>query len=73
MNSFANPNEAHPYVFPEFPKPESIESDYSNIEGVQDFKMKGFNSSDPVSVSSKDVPVVHTALLQDFKEVLPPS
>jgi len=73
MNSFANPNEAHPYVFPEFSKPESHDSDYSNIEGVQDFKMKGFNSNEAVQVSSKDVPVVHKALLQDFKEVLPAS
>ena len=70
MNPFAKPEETMPYSFPEFPKPESEVSEYTNLEGVQAFSLKGFNPGDPAYNPAEDAtPIVQLAIFQDFKEV----
>jgi len=74
MSPFANPEEATPYVYPEFPQPLVEVYEYSNLEGVQEYHFKGFNAGDSsYTISDDSMPVVQPALLQDFKEVLPAS
>jgi hypothetical protein len=69
MNPFAKPEEASPYEFPEFPKPEDQVTEYANIEGAVEFQLKDFTTSEPY-IASEETPVVQPALFQDFKEVL---
>jgi hypothetical protein len=70
MNPFAKEEETSPYSWPEFPKPESEITEYTNMEGVQAFSLKGFNPGDPAYNPAEDaVPVVQLAIFQDFKEV----
>lgn len=70
MNPFANPEETTPYIYTEFPKPESEVSEYSNLEGVQDYALRGFNPGDPAYNPAEDAtPIVQLAIFQDFKEV----
>ena len=73
MNAFANPEEAFPYEFPEFPKPEDQVTEYAHVEGAVDYQLRDFHSSEAFDVSPETAPVVQPVLLQDFKEVLPAS
>ena len=74
MNSFANPEDALSYTFPEFPKPEGAVTPYSNVDGVLEYHLNDFNAEGAVYVPSEaSAPVVQPALFQDFKEVLPPN
>jgi hypothetical protein len=70
MNAFANPEEAFHYDFPEFPKPEDQVTEYSNIEGVADFQLKDFVTSQPFDPREAENAVVQPVVLQDFKEVI---
>jgi hypothetical protein len=73
MNPFAKPEETSPYIFEEFPKPQEEVSEYTNMKGVIEYHLKGFNPNEPdYNPSEKTTPVVHPALLQDFKQVLSP-
>lgn len=69
MNSFAKPEEAKPYTYPEFPRPEKkvLKVDYSKVPGAD--KFKELDVDRPES-NIADLPVVHSVLFQDFKEVL---
>ena len=70
--AFSNPNEAVPYSYEEFPKDESAVTEYSGMEGVADFQLKGFGGEAQAYLpTSETTPVVKPAILQDFKEVLP--
>lgn len=69
MNAFALPEDAQPYEFPEFPKPEEQVSEYANIEGAVEYGFKDLNSGEAYQVGN-EVPVVHPAVFQDFKQVL---
>ncbi|HET9870839.1 MAG TPA: hypothetical protein VFR02_10135 [bacterium] len=66
MNSFANPEDAVPFEYPEFPKAakESFEAfnDPAVSPGFADFFAA---QAQPPA----EVPVVQPALLQDFKDV----
>ena len=73
MNSFASPNEAFAYEFPEFPKPEDQETEYAHLEGAVDFQLKDFVTAQAFDASTQSAPVVQPAVFQDFKEVLPAS
>jgi hypothetical protein len=71
MNSFARPEEALPYQWPEFPKVDSAVTEYANQEGTVEYQLKSFSgnpSFDKVSPDEKTL--VQPAQLQDFKEVL---
>lgn len=70
MNAFANPEEAFPYEFPEFPKPESAVTEYANVEGAQDFLLRSFSTAEPFYAGAEETALVQPVLLQDFKEVL---
>ena len=71
MNAFARPEEASPYTFEEFPKAETEVTEYTGMEGIRDFFLKGFNPGDVAYSPSEDgVPVVQPVIWQDFKEVL---
>lgn len=71
MNAFARPEEANPYSFEEFPKPETEVTEYTGMEGIQDFFLKGFNPGDEAYSPSADAtPVVQPVIWQDFREVL---
>ncbi|HUO57350.1 MAG TPA: hypothetical protein VMV05_04145 [bacterium] len=72
MNPFAKPEETSSYEWPEFPKPESEISEYTNVEGVIEFQLKSFNPDEPAfDPTAQTTPVVHPVLLQDFKQILP--
>lgn len=73
MNSFANPDEAFPYEFPEFPKPEDQQTEYAHLEGAVDFQLKDFTTAQSFDPVVDSAPVVQPAVFQDFKEVLPTS
>jgi hypothetical protein len=71
MNAFANPNEASPYEFPEFPAPEKQQLDLSLLESASStFKDFQQSLSEPQEAV---VTVVQTAVFQDFKAVLQPN
>ncbi len=69
MNSFANPDEAKTYEYPEFPRPERkvMKVDYSQVQGAE--KFKELDVDRPESKIA-ELPIVATVLFQDFKEVL---
>ncbi len=69
MNAFAKPEEASPYQFTEFPKPDDQVTEYSNIEGSVEYRLKDFTTAEPY-VASEETPIVQPALFQDFKEVI---
>lgn len=69
MNAFANPEEAFPYEFQEFPKPEDQVTEYANVEGAVGYQLRGFDEARTVYQGSDSTPVVQPAILQDFKEV----
>lgn len=69
MNSFARPEEANPYEFPEFPKPENQVTEYANLEGAVEYRFKDMATHE-VYEASNDVPVVYPAVFQDFKQIL---
>jgi hypothetical protein len=69
MNAFAKPEEASPYEFPEFPKPEDQVTEYANVEGTVEYQLKDFTTSEPY-IASEDAVIVQPALFQDFKEVI---
>lgn len=70
MNSFALPEEAHPYDFPDFPKPEDQVTEYAQMEGAVDYQFKDVATQEPYQAPSDETPVVHPALFQDFKQIL---
>jgi len=73
-SSFSNPDEAQPYSYEEFPKPESAISEFSGHEGIEGYQLKGFSGeAQAYQPTSDNTPVVKPAILQDFKEVLPPA
>jgi hypothetical protein len=69
MNSFANPADASPYVFPEFAAPEKEKLDISFSEELNKGKFKEFEVSQQETVE-ENLPIVQSATLQDFKQVL---
>ncbi len=69
MNAFAKPEEASPYEFTVFPKPEEQVTEYSNIEGSVEYVLKDFTTAEPY-IASEEAVVVQPALFQDFKEVI---
>lgn len=71
MNAFASPEEAMPYEFTQFPKPEDEVTEYAYIEGAVDYQLRDFNSVETFDPSAQTTPVVQPAVLQDFKEVVP--
>ena len=72
MNPFAKNEETSPFTWPEFPKPESEISEYTNVEGVIEFQLKSFNPDEPAfDPKERTTPVVHPVLFQDFKQILP--
>lgn len=73
MNSFAHPEDASPYEFPEFPKPEDQQTEYAHLEGAVDFQLKDFVTAQAFDAATQSAPVVQPAVFQDFKEVLPTS
>jgi hypothetical protein len=74
-SAFTNPDEAQPYSYEEFPKEESDVSEFTGHEGIEEFKLKGFGGEAQayLPVSDDKLPVVKPAILQDFKDVLPPA
>ena len=70
LNAFANPEEAQPYEFPEFPKSEEQVTEYANLEGAVEYQLKDFVTEQPLAAVSESTPVVQPVILQDFKEVL---
>ncbi len=70
MNAFASPEEAFPYEFQEFPKPEGQATEYANVEGAVEYQLKGFGEAETYYQGSDAAPVVQPAVFQDFKEVL---
>jgi hypothetical protein len=71
MNSFAQPEEASSYEFPEFPKPEDQVTEYANIEGSVDYRFKDLATQE-VYEGGNETPVVYPAVFQDFKQILNP-
>lgn len=69
MNAFASPEEAFPYQFEEFPKPEDQVSVYSQMEGAVEFQLRDLVTGESYS-GSDSAPVVQPVLFQDFKQVL---
>jgi hypothetical protein len=71
MNPFAKPEETIPYTFEEFPTPETEVTEFTGLEGIRDYFLKGFNPGDPAYSPSEDaVPVVQPVIWQDFREVI---
>jgi hypothetical protein len=70
MNAFASPEEAFPYEYQEFPKPEDQVTEYANLEGAVDFQLKNFSDGEPFILGADSAPVVQPVVFQDFKEVL---
>ncbi len=71
--SFANPEEASTYAFEEFPKPGSEVTEYSGMEGVLNYQLKGLGADATAYIPvAEATPVVKPAIFQDFKDVLPP-
>jgi hypothetical protein len=73
MNSFANPEDARPFVYPEFPKPPSEITEYTNAEGVQGYVMKNLKTAEPFYAETDVTPVVQPALFQDFRNIMSPN
>jgi len=71
MNPFASPEEASPYEFPEFPKPEEEVTEYANVEGAVDYRLKGFGSAEAFYQEADMAPVVQPVIFQDFKQIIP--
>ncbi len=70
-SSFANPNDATPYEYTEFPAPEKKGIQFTVAEGVVVGEFDDY--MDYQNRPHEDlIPVVKTAILQDFKEVLAP-
>ncbi|HVZ79893.1 MAG TPA: hypothetical protein VHE12_03730 [bacterium] len=69
MNSFAQPEEANSYEFPEFPKPADQVTEYANVEGAVDYQFKDMATQEPYVVTN-DTPTVYPAVFQDFKQIL---
>ena len=68
MNSFADPEQAIPFTFPEFPAEEGKHLDFSSSE----YASNSFKDFEHAKAELKEVPlpVVQPVLLQDFKQVL---
>ena len=69
MNPFAQPEEASPYEFPEFPKPEDQVTEYAQMEGAVDYRFKDLATQE-IYEGTNDTPVVYPAVFQDFKQIL---
>jgi hypothetical protein len=69
MNSFAQPEEASSYEFPEFPRPEDQPTEYANLEGAVEYKFRDVVTQEIYSATN-DTPVVYPAVFQDFKQIL---
>jgi hypothetical protein len=70
-SSFANPNDATPYSYEEFPASEKKGIEFTVAEGVV---VGEFNDYMEYQNGPHEdlIPVVQPAILQDFKEVLAP-
>ena len=68
MNSFASPDQAIPFIYPEFQAPEKAHLDLTALDAAAG-SFKDFKSSQEESKETS-LPVVQSALLQDFKQVL---
>jgi len=69
MNAFASPEEASPYEFEEFPKPEDQVTEYANMDGAVEFQLRDLATGETYS-GSDSTPVVQPVVFQDFKQVL---
>jgi|GEM_PF-2682209 len=69
MNAFAQPEEASSYEFPEFPKPEDQVTEYANMEGSVEYKLRDFTTSEPY-IATDEAATVQLAVFQDFKAVI---
>ncbi len=69
MNAFASPEEAFPYQYEEFPKPEDQASEYANMDGAVEFQLRDLATGESYS-GADSAPVVQPAVFQDFREVL---
>jgi hypothetical protein len=69
MNAFANPEEAMPYEYTEFPAPEKKKVELSIPEGVVVGEFKDYMEyqNEP---HENLIPVVQPIILQDFKQVI---
>lgn len=71
-SSFANPNDATPYEYAEFPAPEKKGVEFTVAEGVVVGEFDDYMEYQ--NRPHEDLlPVVQPAILQDFKEVLSPN
>jgi len=68
MNSFASPDQAVPFIYPEFQAPEKTHLDLTSLDAAAGGFKNFLRSQDEPKDDAK--PVVQAALLQDFKEVL---
>jgi len=70
MNAFANPEDALPYEYPEFPAPERPNLEVEIPAGTS---ASGFVDYQQAleQPAEENVTVVQTAIFQDFREVLP--
>ena len=68
MNSFASPDQAVPFIYPEFQAAEKARLDLTALDAAAG-SFKNFQDSQKESKETS-LPVVQSALLQDFKQVL---